>query len=75
MAEIVKLNKLDDEDEAFQEFIDDLKTDAKRIMYIAETEKGEVYVGTTSSTTQDIICDIYRLQRLAENLLEMPRDE
>lgn len=69
MAEIINLNRLDETDEEYMKFIDDLKEDASRAVFIIERKDGTVAVGTNSTDRRDIVYDIFRLQQLCINMV------
>lgn len=68
-AEIIQLGGLDDTDKAFEAFIDSLKEDASRAVFIIERKDGTVAVGTNSTDRRDIVYDIFRLQQLCINMV------
>lgn len=69
MAEIIQLGGLDEDDKAFEAFIDDLREDAVRAVFIIERKDGTVAVGTNSTDRRDLCYDIFRLQQLCQNLV------
>lgn len=68
-AEIVNLNGLDDDDEQYQAFIEDLKVDASRAVFLVEKKDGSVVVGTNSTNRRDIVYDMFRLQELCRMIV------
>jgi len=69
-ADIVTLGGLDENDEAFQEFIEGLRDDNVRAVFIVEKTDGSVMVGTNSTDRRDIVYDVFRLQQLCEMLVK-----
>ena len=67
---IVSLHGLDDEDEAYQEFLDTLKEGNASAIYLLEKEDGSVTVGCNFKEGKDLIAAIYRLQQLAQDILQ-----
>jgi len=68
MAEIVTLGNLDDDDE-YAAFLEGLKNDAIRTVFIVEKKDGSVYIGTNSTDRRDIVYDVYRLEQLCRQLI------
>ena len=69
-AKIIQLGGLDDEDDAFQAFVDDLLEDVSRVTYLIEKSDGTINIGTNSKDPRDIAFDIHRMQRFCVNLLD-----
>lgn len=69
-TKIVNLNSLDEQDENYMEFLDDLKNDNASAIYIVEKNNGEVFVGCNYEQRKDLVYAIYRLQMLAQTLIE-----
>lgn len=74
-AEIIQLGGLNDTDKAFEAFIEDLKEDAIRAVFIIERKDGTVAVGTNSTDRRDIVYDIFRLQQLCTNMVNEVNEE
>lgn len=72
---IVSLHGLDDEDEAYQEFLDTLKDDNANAIFLVEKEDGTVTVGCNFKTPKDLIASIYRLQELAQSIVRSGGEE
>lgn len=68
-AEIIQLGSLDEQDEAYIEFLDGLKEGIVRATYVLEREDGTMAVGCTSQDKRDIVFDIFRLQELCKKLI------
>lgn len=68
-AKIINLGNLDDEDEEFNNFLEGLRTEATRAVFIVEHKDGTVSVGTNSKTTKDVVYDLYRLQEFCRILV------
>ena len=71
-AKIIQLGSLDDEDEEYTAFIDSLKDEAVRAVFIVERKDGTVAVGTNSTDRRDICMDFYRLQHFCQSLIDLP---
>lgn len=71
-AKIIQLGNLDEEDENYMEFIESLKEDAIRAVFIVERKDGTVAVGTNSKDRRDIVYDVFRLQQFCANLVNDP---
>lgn len=67
-ANIVNLSSLDDQDEGYVKFLDDLREDNGSAVFIIEKNNGEVYVGSNFESRRDLVYAIYRLQGLAQSL-------
>jgi hypothetical protein len=67
-ANIVKLNDLSN-DEAFIQFLEELKDGATRAVFIVEKEDGSISYGSNSEHKADLICDFFRLQELCRKLV------
>ena len=74
-AQIIQLGSLDDEDEEYIEFLEALKEDAVRAVFIVEKSDGTVYVGTNSKDRRDIVYDVFRLQQFCTNLVNEAPEE
>lgn len=70
MAEIIQLGDLDEHDVAFQEFIEALKEDNDRIVYLVQKKDGSVHLGTNSRDRRDVLYDFYRLQKVCQLIVE-----
>lgn len=68
-AKIIQLGGLDEDDENFNEFIESLKEDAVRAVFIVERKDGTVAVGTNSTDRRDLVYDVFRLQQFCQNLV------
>jgi len=69
MAEIISLGNLDDEDEEYQQFLEELREDVIRAVFIVEKKDGNVFVGTNSRDKRDVVYDIFRLQEFCRTLV------
>lgn len=69
MTNVVSLNSLDDDDEEYMTFIDNLKADAVRATFLVEHKDGTVSVGCSSKERRDMVFDIYQLQEFIRSLL------
>lgn len=69
-AKIIQLGGLDDEDEAFLAFIEDLKEDVSRVTYLMEKKDGTINIGTNTKDARDLVFDLYRLQRFCSNVAD-----
>ncbi len=68
-ANIVNLSGLDEQDEEYMKFLNDLKDDNGSAIFIIEKNDGEVYVGSNYENRRDLVYAIYRLQGLAQSLV------
>lgn len=68
-AKIIQLGGLDEDDDNFNEFIESLKEDAVRAVFIVERKDGTVAVGTNSTDRRDLVYDVFRLQQFCQNLV------
>lgn len=68
-ANIVNLSSLDEHDQEYMKFLDDLKEDNGSAVFIIEKNDGEVYVGSNFENRRDLVYAIYRLQGLAQTLV------
>lgn len=68
-ANIVNLSSLDEQDAEYMKFLDDLKEDNGSAVFIIEKNDGEVYVGSNFENRRDLVYAIYRLQGLAQTLV------
>lgn len=68
-AKIIQLGSLDEEDETYMAFIDSLKDDAVRAVFIVERKDGTVAVGTNSKDRRDLVYDVFRLQQFCTNMV------
>jgi hypothetical protein len=68
-AKIIQLGGLDDSDDEYIAFLDSLKEDAVRAVYIVEKKDGTVSVGTNSTDTRDVLLDFFRLQQFCQTLV------
>lgn len=69
MTNVVNLNSLDDDDEEYMAFLDNLKTDAVRATFLVEHKDGTVSVGCSSKERKDMVFDIYQLQEFIRSLV------
>lgn len=69
MAEIITLGNLDDDDDEYTTFLEGIKEDAIRAVFIVEKKDGSVYIGTNSKDRRDIVYDVYRLGQLCQQLI------
>lgn len=65
-ANIVNLSSLDEQDEEYVKFIDELKTDNANAIFLIEKSNGEVSVGCNFEDRRDLVYAIYKLQNLAQ---------
>lgn len=65
---VVNLSSLDEHDEHYMKFLDDLKNDNGNAIFIIEKNNGEVYVGSNHEDRRDLVYAIYRLQGLAQTI-------
>lgn len=68
-AKIIQLGSLDEEDQNYMDFIDSLKDDAVRAVFIVEREDGTVAIGTNSKDRRDLVYDVFRLQQFCTNMV------
>ena len=69
-AQIVSLGGLDDEDENFAAFAEEIKKDNVSAVFLLEKEDGSVTVGCNYKDKRDLVFAIVRLQRLAQSIVE-----
>lgn len=69
VAKIIQLNSLDEEDTAYTNFIDSLKNDIVRAVFIMERKDGTIAVGTNSKDRRDLVYDMLRLQQFCLNMV------
>lgn len=69
VAKIIQLNSLDEEDTVYMDFIENLKNDVVRAVFIMERKDGTVAVGTNSTDRRDIVYDMLRLQQFCLNMV------
>ena len=69
MTNIVNLSSLDEDDAGYMNFIEDLKTENGNAIFIIEKANGEVMVGSNFENRRDLVYAIYRLQGLAQTLV------
>lgn len=69
VAKIIQLNSLDEEDTAYTTFIDSLKNDIVRAVFIMERKDGTIAVGTNSKDRRDLVYDMLRLQQFCLNMV------
>jgi hypothetical protein len=67
-AEIIQLHSLDEEDTAYMDFIDSLKNDVVRAVFIMERKDGTIAIGTNSKDRRGIVYDVFRLQQFCTSL-------
>lgn len=68
-AKIIQLGALDDTDDEYMNFIESLKDEAVRAVFIVEKKDGTVSVGTNSTDTRDVFLDFFRLQQFCQTLV------
>ena len=68
-AEIVSLNGLDENDEDFSSFLDEIKSGNSSAIFLLEKEDGTVTVGCNFKDKRDLVFAMYRLQKLAESVV------
>lgn len=68
-AKVIQLNSLDDEDTVYMDFIEGLKNDVVRAVFIMERKDGTIAVGTNSTDRRDIVYDMFRLQQFCLNMV------
>jgi len=68
-AKIIQLGSLDEDDQNYMDFLDSLKDEAVRAVFIVERKDGTVAVGTNSTDRRDIVYDIFRLQQFCSNMV------
>ena len=68
-ANIVNLSTLDDKDEGYLKFLEDLREDNGSAIFIIEKNNGEVFVGSNFENRRDLVYAIYRLQNLAQAIV------
>ena len=66
MTNIVNLSSLDEHDEEYVKFIDDLKEDAVNAIFLIENADGSVKIGCNFEDRRDLVYAIYKLQNLAQ---------
>jgi hypothetical protein len=69
-AKIIQLGALDDTDEEYMAFVESLKEEAVRAVFIVEKRDGTFSVGTNSLDKRDVLMDMYRLQQFCQNVVE-----
>lgn len=74
-AKVIQLGGLDEADDKFMAFIDDLKEGNSKAVYIIEKEDGTVSVGCSATDRRDIVYSLYLLQQLCHSLLRGEEDE
>jgi hypothetical protein len=65
-ANIVNLSSLDEQDEEYIKFVDELKEDNANAIFLIEKKNGEVHVGCNFEDRRDLVYAIYKLQNLAQ---------
>jgi len=70
MAEIIQLGGMDEEDEAYNQFLEDLKNDVVRAVFIVEKKDGRVAFGTNSTDKRDVVYDFFALQNFCQQLIQ-----
>lgn len=68
-AEIISLNGLDENDEDFSSFLDEIKTGNSSAIFLLEKDDGSVTVGCNFKDKRDLVFAMYRLQKLAESIV------
>jgi len=74
-AKIIQLGGLDQGDEEWSQFVEDLKEGAVRAVFIVEKEDGSVMVGTNSTDRRSVVYDFYRLQQFCLNIINESPEE
>ena len=74
-ANIVNLSSLDEQDEEYSNFIDELKEDNANAIFLVEKKNGEVSVGCNFEDRRDLVYAIYKLQSLAQVIANGGADE
>lgn len=69
-ANIVNLSSLDEKDEEYMNFIEELKEDNSNAIFLIEKMNGEVSVGCNFENKKDLVYAIHRLQKLAIAIVE-----
>lgn len=69
-AKIVNLSSLDDEDDEYLAFIEDLKDNNKNAIFIVEKEDGEVFVGCNYENVKDLVFAIHKIMKLANAIVD-----
>lgn len=69
MTNIITLDDDISGDKGYLEFLDDLKEDVVKAIFLVEKADGLYYIGTRSKDKKSLIADIYRLQSLAQRLV------
>lgn len=69
-AKIISLDGMDENDQNFMEFLEQLKEGNSRAIYLIEKSDGTVTVGCSATDRRDIVYSIYLLQQLAQSLLQ-----
>ncbi len=67
---LIELDKLDEDDVHFNEFVEQLKEKAVRAVFIIERDDGSFAVGSNSTDKRDLVMDLYRVQKFIERLLD-----
>jgi len=68
-ANIVNLSSLDENDEEYMKFIEELRQDNANAIFLVEKTNGEISVGCNFEHRRDLVYAIYRLQGLAEAIV------
>lgn len=68
-AEIIQLTSMDDNNKEFNDFVDNLKEDNVRGIFIFDKKDGTMAVGTNTTDRRDLVYDLYRLHRLIEQMI------
>lgn len=68
-AEIISLGGLDEQDDAFMAFIEELKEGNSQAIFLLEKEDGTVSVGCNYKTKPELVFALYRLQGLAQSIV------
>ncbi len=66
MTNVVNLSSMDEHDEEYMKFVDDLKEDNANAIFLIEKTNGEVSVGCNFEDRRDLVYAIYKLQNLAQ---------
>lgn len=70
MNNIISLNGLDEDDEDFSEFIEEIRTGNRSVAFLLEKDDGTVTVGCNFKDRRDLVFAMYRLHTLLESIVE-----
>ena len=68
-ADIISLNGLDENDEDFSAFLEEIKTGNSSAIFLLEKEDGTMTVGCNFKDRRDLVFAMYRLHKLAETIV------